>query len=241
MKKKTTVLFTAAAVIAGSAMSGLANDWDSAIHAGLNLTEGDTDTVTLNVGLATTQGNPDEDEQFTSAGVDYNYGETEDQTTAENVTAGLLHRRILSGDAYGYLDGSFLFDDIAEIDARFIVGPGVGYHLFREPGTVLGVELGVAYVYEDQGGEDDSYVAWRVGQFFEKDLSENARIFEKVEYVPEFGESDNYLINGEVGIEADINDSLALRVLAKDRFDNTPALGKDENSIEVIAGLSYAL
>ena len=175
MRKNTRELFTAVAIIAGLAMPGMANDWDSGIHAGLNLTDGNTDTVTFNLGLSSTWGNPDEDERFAALGLDYNYGEVESTTTVENVTASALYRRTLSGDMYGYLDGSFLHDDIAAIDARVILGPGVGYYVIREPGTVLGVEIGVAWIYEDQGGADDNIAALRIGQFLDKDLSENVR------------------------------------------------------------------
>ena len=62
-----------------------------------------------------------------------------------------------------------------------------------------------------------------------------------MEYLPEFEDFGNFLLSLEAGIEADINDKFSLRVVVKDRYDRTPAPGKEENDFELIAGLKYIL
>ena len=58
-------------VFSPTTKQGKMREMTSGIHAGLNLTDGNTDTVTLNIGLTSTLGSPDEGDRFTALGVDY--------------------------------------------------------------------------------------------------------------------------------------------------------------------------
>ena len=214
-----------------------AEGWDSDLHIGLSLTDGNSETLTLNTGLTTARG---DDEENTRLGIEYNYGETKNATTVENIQAYAKQRTVLSGDTYGYADVNYLHDDIADIDYRFIVGAGIGQYLIRDDTTTLGIEFGLAWIAEDVV-ETDNIFGLRFGQNYEHQFNENARIFESIEFLPEANDWDNYLINLEAGIEAAINHDLSLRVVIEDRYDNTPAVGRDENDLAFIAGLSYAL
>lgn len=220
-------------------VAGLARgqDWDTGVNAGLSLTDGNSETLNLNVGVTAEQG---DEENNLKLGAAYNYGETESDTTVDNAQALAEYRKVLSGDTYGYAAASFLNDDIAGIDYRFLVGPGLGQYLVRNDLTTLGAEVGAAWVIEDAGDSND-YVALRLAQNLEHQLSETAKLFESIEYLPEFEDFDNYLINGQIGIEAEINADLSLRVVFQDRYDSTPAPGKDENDLSLIAGFGYTL
>ena len=52
---------------------------------------------------------------------------------------------------------------------------------------------------------------------------------------------DNYLLTGEIGVEAAISDHLSLRVVVQDKYDNTPAPGAERNDLSLIAGLGLSL
>jgi putative salt-induced outer membrane protein YdiY len=238
MRIHISILAAFAAIVLTSAQAG---DVATSLNAGLSLTDGNSETLSLNVGAAAVKGDPAVDDNFTTLGVEYNYGETASSTTVENVQAALLHRKVLTGNTYLYEDASFLYDDIAAIDHRFIVGVGLGQYLVRDAKTTLGVEFGVAGILEDVGDASDEVFALRFGQNLTHQLSETAKVWESVEYLPEAEDFDNYLINAELGIEAAINGDLALRVVLQDRYDATPALGLDENDLNLIAGLSYKL
>ena len=231
---KQTVVGVVSALAVGLAF---AEEWDSNLQVGLNLTDGNSETLTLNTGLTAERGDDDEN---TKLGVEYNYGETQSKTTVQNIQAYAKEKRVFSGDTYGYADANYLHDDIADIKYRFIVGIGIGQYLLRNDATTLGVEFGLAWISEDVGKTDNIF-GLRFGQNFEHKISDNARIFESIEFLPEANDWDNYLINFEAGVEAAINSDLSLRVVIEDRYDNTPAGGRDENDIALVAGLSYAL
>ena len=214
-----------------------AEECDSKVILGLNMTDGNSETLTLNVGLTAKRGDDEDNTEFVA---EYNYGESEDEATVDNIKANAKRRSELFGDTYGYGDANFLRDEVADIDYRFILGVGLGHYLIRDEITKLAIEFGLAWITED-AGETDNILAFRFGQNLHHELSESARIFESVEFLPEADVWDNYLINAKLGIEADINDRVALRVALEDRYDYTPAEGRDENDLALIAGFSYAL
>ena len=58
-------------------------------------------------------------------------------------------------------------------------------------------------------------------------------------FIPSFEEFSNYLLNFELGIETAINSHLNLRLVAQDKYNNVPAVGKEKNDLTFLAGVSY--
>lgn len=215
-----------------------AEGWKSEINAGLSLTEGNSETLQANAGLATKKVAGDVEK---SAGIQGNYGETGEETTAENAKAEAKLTKGLSESTFGYLSGDLLYDDVAQIDYRATVGPGLGKTLMKDDNAKLAAEVGVVYIFEEVAKVEDDKAALRVGETYERKLSETSKVWQKAEFLPAFEDFDDYLINAELGIEAAVAGDVSLRVLIQDRYDSTPAAGLDENDLAVIAGLSYKL
>lgn len=62
-------------------------------------------------------------------GAEFFYGETEDETTTEKARAHAQHNVLFGERSYGYVHAEASYNDIADIDYRVIVGPGIGYYL----------------------------------------------------------------------------------------------------------------
>ena len=215
----------------------------TALNAGLTLTDGNSETLSANASLVT----EGEKEGLGSvlAGVEGNYGENtedgEDTTTVNNAKAYVNAKKTLSPMTYAYLAGDAMFDDIAEIDYRATVGPGLGFYALKNDKRTLSLEAGPSYVWEKVGEVRDDYLALRFAQRYTCAISQTAQLVQTLEYVPEASDFDNYLLTGEVGVEAAINDHLSLRVVLQDRYDSTPAAGKEHNDLTLIAGLGFSL
>ena len=69
----------------------------------------------------------------------------------------------------------------------------------------------------------------------------NAKLVQSLEYLPEAEDFDNYLLVGEIGVEAAMSDRLSLRVVLQSKYDNTPAEGKERNDLSLIAGIGMHL
>ena len=230
---------TVAACLVGGVSAAEADDaWKTTLALGVNATDGNSDSAQANIDL-TAQRKRQADELL--LGARYAYGETSDVITTRNGKLGAQYNRLFSAQWYGYLNTSLSYDDIAELDRRFIFGPGVGYYFFKDKAASLGVEFGVAYIEEKVAGVEDDVVALRLAERYERALSETAKVWQSLEYLPQVDDSDNYLLNFEIGVEATLTSSTNLRVALTDRYDNRPAPGREENDAALNVALVFNL
>lgn len=221
--------------------------WSTSVAVGVNVARGNTETMLLN-GKVMSEFKKDRNE--ISLGLEGNYGETdveladgttETQANVENAHGVADYRRLINTRTYGYLNGDVRNDNIAEIDYRLMVGPGVGQYLIKSDTMNLGVEAGPSYIKEKVAGIEDDTVALRVAEKYDFKLSATAKLWESVEVLPSFEDFSDTLINAEVGAEAAMNARLSLRLVFQDKYDSTPGAGLEHNDLVLIGGLSYKL
>ena len=247
--KRTRMYGLGAAVILAAAV--LANGQEAApaalVHTftlGATMTDGNSDTRMANASWLT----EGEREGLGSVrlGVEGNYGESRDSagamdTTVENVKAFLNVKKTLSALTFTYVDATYLFDDIALVDYRFTLGPGLGAYLVKREATQVSVDVGPSYVWEEVDGDRDEYLALRVAQRAEHKFATGARIWESVEYLPSTEAFSEYLLTSEAGVEAPISAKLNVRLVVQNKYDSEPAPGKDRSDTTAIAGVSIKL
>jgi putative salt-induced outer membrane protein YdiY len=222
--------------------------WETTGVAGVNISSGNTRNTLLNGSVISAYKLEKNEARL---GVEANYGETEVTTTndtktmesnVQNARAFAEYRRLLNERTYGYLNAEIRNDDIADIDYRLMVGPGIGQYLLKSETQTLGVELGVTYIQEKLAGVDaDGYVALRVAEKYELKMSKTSKVWESVEYLPALEDVGRYLLNAELGAEAAMNARLSLRIVAQDKYNSEPAAGKDANDLLLIGGFTYKL
>ena len=236
---------------AQEAAPGGASKIEKSLTMGVNLTDGNSETMMANGSLLLSG----EQERLGSfkAGLEGNYGENttrtvidgvevdEDETTVSNAKLFGNAKKTLSPMTFAYLDGSVLNDDIAEIDYRATVGPGLGLYLVKNDSTALSVEGGLAYVWEEVADIEDDYLALRLAESFEYKFAEKSKIWQSIVYMPEAEDFDNYLITAEVGVEAPLQGRLNLRVVLQDKYDSQPGEGIEKNDLVLIAGVGIKL
>lgn len=216
-----------------------AEGFKTSLSLGANATDGNSETITLTAGVLTERKTDVDSWRF---GVDGQYGEVGSSTTNEQAKAFAGYRHTISGRTYGLLDASVAYDAIADIDYRLIVSPGLGYYLVKEAATTLGLELGPSYIKEDVGDVEDDYFALRIAERFDRTLSASAKCWQAAEYLPSLDDfQDDYLLNVEVGVEAQINATASIRFVVKDAYDSTPAPDREKNDLSVVAALAYSL
>jgi|GEM_PF-608657 len=219
--------------------------WKSTIAFGGSLTSGNSDTLGLNLAVGSEK--IGEKNEFVLGAV-ATYGETDDETSTEKGSLFFNYKRMF-GSSYLYSDTELFHDKIALIKYRFTTAAGYGRYVIDNDRTKLGVELGVAYIHEDfeDPPEDEDIVeeldsedtfALRVSQTFEHQLSERAKIWQSLEYLPEFSDFDNYLLNATVGIEAALNHKLSLRFAVEDRYNSQPPYGSKKNDLLSVAAVA---
>jgi putative salt-induced outer membrane protein YdiY len=212
---------TLAADAAPAAAAAPPPKWDLSLALGFTLTEGKWDNHELHLGA------------------DLTYGETEDIKNNETARAFGQYNLLFTDRWYAYARAEALHDDIADVDYRFTIGPGVGYYIIKQTQTSLAVEGGPAFVYEKQGGDSTGYFTVRLAERFEHKFSDTARVWQTLEFLPQVDDFDNFIINAEIGAEAALTTSWAISVILQDTYDNQPAEGRQENDIKLISALKW--
>ena len=260
--KKIAVMLALAMAVSASAAEKKAEEaaapkdgWTTALNAGLTMTDGNSETLAANASLVT-EGQK-EGLGSVIAGAEANYGEStvrgtgpsadgsaqEDvkTTTVENAKAYANVKKTLSERTYASLDGSVLYDSIALLDYRAMLGPGLGVYLVKNDKRNLSVEAGPSYVWEQKDGVTDDYLALRFTERYTCQATKTAKLVQSLEYVPAAEDFDNYLLTGEVGVEAAMSERMSLRVVVQDKYDSTPAPGAEYNDLSLIAGIGFTL
>jgi putative salt-induced outer membrane protein YdiY len=222
--------------------------WDTTVAAGVNLSRGNTRNMLVNGSVVSAC---KREKNEVKVGVEVNYGETEVTTTndtkkmdtnVQNSRAFMEYHRLLNERTYAYLNSEIRNDDIANLDYRLMVGPGMGQSLLKSDTQTLGVELGISYIQEQLAGvKADDYLALRVAEKYELKMSGTAKVWQSFEYLPDFEDFGRYLLNAELGAEAAMNARLSLRIVAQDKYNSEPAVGRKPNDFQLIGGLTYKL
>jgi putative salt-induced outer membrane protein YdiY len=266
MKFSYTVSLTAAVLaLLGTTVTSRAadipvtttNKWESSAAAGATLTRGNSRTFlgTLSIGTGK-KWNQNE----LAFGVDAAYGTTEETrttvvdpgpppvttkkdvttTTAQSAHAFGQYNRLFTERFYGYGRLEGLHDEVADITYRLSVSPGAGYYFFKSKPTELSVEAGPGYIYQKLGHDTDSYATLRFAEKFKQELSDRARLWQTAEILPQVDDFKNYIINFEIGLEADLSASkkFSLRVYLDDTYNNVPAVGRKNNDLKLVAALA---
>lgn len=238
-------------VVCLAAVSVLAQEksvvWATGASAGANLARGNTRSTLLNGGVVSEAKAGSNEARI---GIEANFGETEVVTTngikkmetnVQNMRGFAEYRRLWDERDYGYLNGEILNDEIADIDYRLMVGPGVGRYFVKNAQQKCSGEIGVTYIQEKLAGEEDDTVALRIAQRCETKVGTGGKLYEAVEYLPSLDDFATFLLNAEAGAEAMMSDRMSLRLAIQDKYNSDPATGKKENDFILIGGLTVKL
>lgn len=215
--------------------------WVSQAAVGVNLTDGNSETKQLTIDF---NGQRTEKPNEVIVGAGYAYGESAregDDKTIDNGKAFGQYNRFMTENSYGFLRTEYSTDDIADVDYRVKVSPGMGYYLLQDEKNSIAMELWPAWVAEKVGGETDDAIVLRFAERGDHKLGDAVRVFHSLEYLPEFEDFGSYLLSGELGVDSSMSARLSLRVVLKDAYDSEPAVGRDKNDLTLTAGVVYKL
>lgn len=221
------------------------SDWQLTTALGFNLTRGNSDTLLLtNKTTAAREIN----RHIYHASIDGSYGQDKDvddeetgSTTQKQVRLESSYKHLFSTRVFSLIGASAFFDEIADVDYRYVLSPGVGYFLLKDDTFRLSIETGPSYVFEKKGGDKNDYLSPRFAEHFEWNISATSRVFQTVEVLLSVEDSDDTLVIAEAGIEAAINAHFSLVLSIKDVYDNLPAEDAERNDLTVVAAIQAKL
>jgi len=212
-------------------------EWDLSAYFGYNMTRGNADTKLLNLGFDAGREKDSNIYTINIAGAD---GSQDGEKTQRFIRGKLAYDRLLTEKFYLSTSGSFIADDIADLDYRTLISPAAGYFFIKNEKTKLAAETGPAYVFQKQGGDDENYLAWRVSNNFSWKFSNTAKIFQYADYLLNTDDTDQSIIVAKAGIEASLTSALALVLSVEDRYNSLPAEGRQKNDVLVSSALKVS-
>lgn len=156
-------------------------------------------------------------------------GESEGKVTSESIDTLLRGDYNLSSKVFVYGNVVWSQNRLAGVRSRITVGPGLGYKVLTGPKHLLNTELGLNYVEETS--TDNSSVSTANGRLFAGytyHFTEQTKAGQDVEYLYDFSNSRNYVVNAETALTTQLTDILSLKTSYVIKYDNEPPLGKED-------------
>ena len=176
----------------------------------------------------------------------YALGQTENTTTGEkttNIDNWFTQAKLdyaFNEKWYNYALVRVESDNVANLDLRVSPGLGVGYRYINKPDAHLNLEGGLNYVWESfQNDGTNEHVALRLAYHYDKKLNDKVSLVHNVEYLPSVEAIDDFNLNADLGIRAQLTTNMFGEVKAEWRYDSSPAPGADENDFRYTVGVGW--
>jgi putative salt-induced outer membrane protein YdiY len=142
---------------------------------------------------------------------------------------------------YGYVGVEAEHDVIAGLDLRLAPTAGGGFKWVDEPGFSFNTEAGFGYLYRQYAhdGSTGSAIA-RLAYHLKAKLNDKVSAFHDLEYLPGLDRIDNYFLNADLGLRADITGKIYTEFKIDYRYDSQPAPGHGPNDVRYILGVGVA-
>lgn len=161
----------------------------------------------------------------------YIYGETNNGVSARNWDVNAKYERAISPHFSLTLGEMIEGNRFTGIKARYNSDFGIRYYFIKTDLKNLFTELGYRYSIEDRY-EPLQNTYDNKARFYNElnhKISETVQYKIWLEIVPNFSESDDYLINGEASITSILNSIFSLKVAYMGMYDNRPAFAGFKN------------
>jgi len=214
--------------------------WSSSLDLGASLTRGNSETllVTASLTLDLDFGKNEFFGNFT-----YAYGEENSNTTEDEFILMASLSRLITDDGLWYWGGRIdgQHDELADIQYRFTTTAFFGHYLVKRPDDSfqISIEMGAGVSTEEQGDIDDTFGVAYFGQRFNYWITDFTRLYQGLAVFTQVEQTSDYQAIAEVGIETFLSDSLSFKAYVQNQYESEPALGREENDLRIVSGLSY--
>ena len=219
--------------------------WSGDISAGLTSTHGNTKAETISAS-ANLRKRTEKDRTQVSA--DYARGRQRDTNTGLMETTENWWRTkgkydyFFTKKLFGYVDGRYEKDAIAQLDRRVIAGGGAGYQWIESEDMNFSTQAGFASLYEkfDNQTTSNSEVSVQAGYNFDKQLTKKVKFIHDLTWYPSTEKFSNYYLTSTGEIRAHFNDRMFTNFKAIFDYDSTPAIGAGNTDVKYIWGIGWS-
>jgi putative salt-induced outer membrane protein YdiY len=223
---------------------GWLQQWNGGADLGLALTRGNSNTTNFALGMAISRETLRDKTSLYAASV-YNRETTDDvsRTVANTFRFGARYDRNINRDWFGYGFTDLEHNGLQDLNLRWVIGGGLGYHAIRRERTKLDLLAGLDMSREYFEGNDNDRTSLeaQVGQTLDHHFTPRVSLKEQLFFFPNLSEGGEYRINFDAALVMDINRRLAWQVTLSDRYLSDPPSGLKQNDLLLTTGLKIKL
>lgn len=223
---------------------GLFEQWSGGADVGFALTRGNSTTTNLALGMAISRETLRDKTSLYAASV-YNRESTSgiSRTTANTFRFGARYDRNLNRQWFGYGFTDLEHNGLQDLNLRWVLGGGIGYHAIRNERTELDLlgGLDMSREFFDGNDNDRTSLEAQLGQTLNHKLTPRFSLTEQLFFFPNLSNGGEYRINFDAGVVADITKRIGWQVTLSDRYLSNPPGGAKQNDLLLTTGLKVKL
>ena len=223
---------------------GLLEQWSGGADVGFALTRGNSTTTNLALGMAISRETLRDKTSLYAASV-YNRESTSgiSRTTANTFRFGARYDRNINRQWFGYGFTDLEHNGLQDLNLRWVLGGGIGYHAINNERTKLDLLGGLDVSREFFEGIDNDRTSLeaQLGQTLNHKLTPRLSLTEQLFFFPNLSEGGEYRINFDAGLVADITKRIGWQVTLSDRYLSNPPGGAKQNDLLLTTGLKVRL
>lgn len=223
---------------------GWLEQWSGGADVGAALTRGNSNTTNFALGLAMARETLRDKTSLYAASV-YNREKTSgvSRTVANTFRFGARYDRNFDRNWFGYGFTDLEHNGLQQLDLRWVLGGGLGYHAIRNERTKLdllgGLDMSREYFAGDNN--DRTSLEAQLGQTLDHHFTPRVSLKEQLFFFPNLSNGGDYRINFDAALVMDINRRLAWQVTLSDRYLSNPPGGFKQNDLLLTTGLKVKL
>jgi hypothetical protein len=217
---------------------GLRELWTGFTDLGLALARGNARTTTFTTAFVATRASRTDtikvhfNQIYATATVDGS-----PTTTAQALRGGWGYDRNLSSKLFLNLFNDYEKDKFQNLDLRFVLGGGAGFHAVKTGRTALDILGGIDYNRERFStpltrNSAEAYL----GDDRTNKLSSASCLWQSYRFFPNLTTSGDYRMNFDVGAVTALKKWLSFQLTASDRYLSTPVGGRKRNDVLLTTG-----
>ena len=220
---------------------GLLDLWSGFLDTGLATTQGNAETLTLNVGLSAARATRrDKTSVYLTSLYATNNTTGTSLTTANAIRGGVRYDANVSSRTFGFGFTDLEFDEFQSLDLRFVVGGGLGRHVRKSEKTQFDVFGGGALNKEFfSTGLNRTSGELLFGEELSHKISSITALQQRFVVYPNLSDTGSYRLNWDSSAVTKLSRWLSWQLTLSDRFLSNPVAGRKKNDVLFTTGLRF--
>jgi len=224
---------------------GIMEGWAGGGSLGFALARGNSQTTNLALGFNAAR-KTTKDTWTVIANQLYSTDNKLNATTANSFIGLIRYDRNIAKRWFIYGVFSGMYDELQDLNYRFLPGAGIGFHAIATARTTLDLLGGFGYTRESYyDGTINNLATGTLGDEFVYKITKSTTFTQNLYYLPSFNNPDpssgvsNYRVNFTAGLATKLNGWLTANANFLDQYVSQPVSGNNKNNVILTTGLGF--